>query len=58
MVLKLQGKVVWVVSIPIELDTEFRDVIFKNKGTKRGNLKESVEEAIREWIRKKRQEAS
>jgi hypothetical protein len=54
----LKGRIVWVVSIPLELDTDFRKTIqlIKPNGTiKRGDLKESVEEAIRDWIRKKRQ---
>jgi hypothetical protein len=54
----VKGRVVWVVSIPIELDEDFRKTIqtIKPNGIiKRGDLKESVEEAIHDWIRKKRQ---
>jgi len=40
----------------VDIDQEFRDVIHKTRGSKRGNLRDSVEEAIQEWIRKKNQE--
>ena len=52
----MKGRIVWVVSMSVDIDQEFRDVIHKTRGSKRGNLRDSVEEAIQEWIRKKNQE--
>ena len=54
----MKGEIVWVVSIPIELDESFRNIIsMRNKAKfgqafKRGDLKDAVEEAVREWINK------
>ena len=54
----MKGRIVWVVSIPIELDESFRNIIsMRNKAKfsqafKRGDLKDAVEEAVREWINK------
>lgn len=56
------GTVVWVVSMPIDIDQDFREVIAKrnqanNKESfKRGDLKNCVQEAIRDWIRIQNQE--
>lgn len=58
----MAGTVVWVVSMPIDLDKDFRKVISeKNKANnkeafKRGDLKDCVQDAIRDWIRKQNQE--
>lgn len=55
----MKGRIVWVVSMPIELDEDFRKTIQEIQPhgiIKRGDLKASVEEAIKDWIRKKRQE--
>jgi len=54
----VKGRIVWVVSIPIELDESFRNIIsMRNKASskqafKRGDLKNALEEAVREWINK------
>lgn len=44
------------VLIEEELDTRFREAIFKSKGMYRGNITEAVEEAIADWIKKKLEE--
>jgi metal-responsive CopG/Arc/MetJ family transcriptional regulator len=49
------------VTIPDDLEKEFREEIFKSKGMKKGNISKAVEEAIRLWIehqRKKRSKAA
>lgn len=49
------------VTIPDELEKEFREEIFKSKGMKKGNISKAVEEAIQLWIenqRRKRSEAA
>jgi len=33
-----------------ELDERFRKAVFENKGMRRGNITEAVEEALEEWI--------
>jgi len=33
-----------------DLDEKFRKAVFENKGMRRGNITESVEEALEEWI--------
>lgn len=38
-----------------ELDEKFREVVFKVKGMRKGNLSEAIEEAIELWIDKKTQ---
>ena len=38
------------VNINEELDEKFREAIFKRKGMKKGNLTESIEEAMLLWI--------
>jgi hypothetical protein len=47
----------YIVNIPTELDEEFREVIRISEGRdlKRGDIKDSLLEAIHDWIRKKRQ---
>lgn len=48
----------WVITFENDLDEEFRDLITKVNGGKyhRGDLKKAVQEAVKDWIRKKRQE--
>lgn len=41
------------VRISEELGRAFKDEVYKRKGMKKGNIKEAVEEAIRDWINKK-----
>ncbi len=41
------------VVISDELEKKFKDEIFKDKGMKRGNIQDAVEEAISLWIKKK-----
>jgi len=38
------------IKIRKEVDTKFREEVFKRKGMKKGNLTESVEEAMLLWI--------
>jgi len=33
-----------------ELDERFREAVFRSKGMKKGNISESIEEAIELWI--------
>lgn len=33
-----------------ELERKFREVIFQKKGMKKGNISESLEEAIKQWM--------
>ena len=42
------------VLIEKELDTRFREAIFKSKGMYRGNITEAIEEAIDLWISKQK----
>ncbi len=42
------------VTIPDDLEKEFREEIFKSKGMKKGNISKAVEEAIRLWIEHQR----
>ncbi len=44
------------VTIPDDLEREFREEIFKSKGMKKGNISKAVEEAIRLWIDYQRRE--
>jgi hypothetical protein len=39
-----------------ELEKKFKEEIFKDKGMKRGNIQEAVEEAIELWIQEKTDE--
>ena len=38
------------VSVRDRIDRRFREVVFKRKGMKKGNLTEAVEEAMLLWI--------
>jgi metal-responsive CopG/Arc/MetJ family transcriptional regulator len=49
----LNERTVLLVGISKELHDEFKQLIKKTKGSNRENLMESVEEAIRDWIKKK-----
>ena len=40
----------WIFEIDKTLDNDFRIAIAKNKGIRRGVIKESLEEAIKDWI--------
>lgn len=40
------------VRVPDDLNERFRQVVFKTKGMKKGNLAEAVVEALQLWIRK------
>lgn len=42
----------WIFEIDTKLDEDFRVAIGKNKGTRRGVIKEALEEAIKDWIEK------
>lgn len=44
------GKINLVVSD--ELEKQFRNAVFNKYGMKRGNIQKSVEEALKEWIKK------
>jgi len=46
------------VTISEELDREFRKAVAEFLGFKRGNLRIAVEEALRLWIKAKRQEGA
>ena len=50
----MKGGIVWVVHVPAELDKTFREVITKKHGgkIKRGDLKDSLIEAVQEWNQK------
>ncbi|MDP2841944.1 MAG: hypothetical protein Q8O17_06705 [Candidatus Methanoperedens sp.] len=39
-----------------ELETKFREAIFLDKGMKRGNIHDAIEEAIELWIKEKTEE--
>jgi len=45
------GKIIIILSDPLE--KQFREEVFKRYGMKRGNLTKAIEEAIKEWIKKK-----
>ena len=49
-----QGSIVWFVQVPSDLDKEFRSVITKahDGKIKRGFLKDSLIEAVEDWIKK------
>ena len=38
-------------NIDDKVDKKFRDAVYKKKGMKKGNLTDSVEEAMLMWIR-------
>jgi hypothetical protein len=39
-----------------ELETKFRKTVYENKGYKKGNISEAIEEAIQCWIEKQEKE--
>ena len=41
-------------SIDDKLDTQFRDMVYKTMGMKRGNLRIALEEAIKIWLSSKK----
>ncbi len=40
-----------------QLETEFRNAVFKKYGLKKGNIAKATEEALRDWIQKNAKEA-
>ena len=42
------------VILPDELDKEFREEVFRRLGMKKGNITEAVQEAIQDWLNKKK----
>ncbi len=52
-----KGSIVWVVSVSSDLDKEFRQVITKKHDgkIKRGDLKDSLIEAVKDWNTKQNQ---
>ena len=38
------------ISLPDELEDKFRKAVYEKKGMKKGNISESLEEAIEAWI--------
>lgn len=44
------------VVLPDDLEEKFRKKVFETKGMKKGNLSESAKEAIKMWIKSKRNE--
>jgi len=40
-------------TLPDDLDKEFIDTVYDRLGMKKGNIKKAIEEAIRDWIKKK-----
>jgi hypothetical protein len=44
------GKIDLIVSD--ELEREFRDAVYRRYGMKKGNITKSVDEALRDWIKK------
>jgi len=43
-------------SIDDKLDAQFRDMVYKKMGMKRGNLRIAIEEAIRIWLKENGQD--
>jgi hypothetical protein len=37
--------------LPDELETQFREIVFKRKGLRKGNLTEALKEAVVLWIK-------
>lgn len=44
------------IALDDELEKTFRRAVFESKGMKKGNIKEAIEEAISDWIKKQEQE--
>jgi hypothetical protein len=40
--------------LPDELEKRFREEIFKKYGMKKGNITMAVEEAVQDWVKKKK----
>jgi hypothetical protein len=38
-----------------KLEEDFRNAVFNSKGMRKGNIKEAIEEAIVDWIKKQEQ---
>ena len=38
------------ITLPDELENRFRKAVYEKKGMKKGNISESLEEAINAWI--------
>lgn len=47
-----ENTVKWIFEIDADLDCKFRDAIGRKLGARRGNIKQALEEAIRDWIKK------
>ena len=39
------------ISLPDDLETKFRKAVYEKKGMKKGNISESLEEAIEAWVK-------
>ena len=52
----MDDKAILFVGLPKDVKNEFYDVIREYMGYDRANLRKATEEAVRDWIRKKRQE--
>ena len=52
----MDDKAILFVGLPKDIKNEFYDVIREYMGYDRANLRKATEEAILDWIRKKRQE--
>lgn len=52
----MDDKAILFVGIPKEVKNEFYDVIREYLGYDRANLRKATEEAVKDWISKKRQE--
>ncbi len=42
--------------LPDDLETKFRDAVYRRKGMKKGNISEALEEAIECWITEEKPE--
>ncbi len=40
--------------LPDELEKKFREEVFKNYGMKKGNITLAVEDAVQDWVKKKK----
>jgi hypothetical protein len=40
--------------LPDEMETKFREEVFKRYGMKKGNLTDAITEAIQQWMKKKK----
>lgn len=39
--------------LPDELETRFREAVFKRHGMKKGNISVALQEAINQWLKKR-----